>query len=61
METIIGWFATLPRYIQFVVVVGLLMPLLVLRSYLNPPPPPRPDGKVVLEDGKRGDVYLNKR
>jgi hypothetical protein len=62
METALEWFVTLPRYVQFVVVVGLVTPLLVLVSYLNPPPPPpRPDGRVVLEDGKKGDVYLHRR
>ena len=61
MNELMTIFAELPAYLKLVVAMAVIVPLLTVWSYLNPPKPPpkKPDGTVVMPDGKTGKVYMN--
>lgn len=60
MEELLETFLELPRLGQAGILIGILTPLLVLRSYLTPPKPrpaPNPPQKVSIQ----GDVRIQKK
>lgn len=40
MEQILAMFGELPGYLKLVVVMSVVVPILGIYNYLNPPPPP---------------------